>query len=124
MRALARNKRTFYYALYEGKVPIVDNNGLDTGDFEIAYSDPVAFRANISPARGTADVEQFGITTNYTHTIVTDDKNIPIDTHSILWIGVDPSSGFYAVPHNFVVVQVARSLNSVTIAVREVDVSA
>lgn len=124
MRTLDRNKRLFYYALYEGKTPIVDDKGYDTGDFDVVYSAPIACRANISPARGTADVEQFGIATNYTHTIVTDDTSIPIDTHSILWIGVDPTVGFAEVPHNYVVVQVARSLNSVTIAVREVDVGA
>jgi len=122
MKALARNKQAFWYALYEGKTPIVDDNGYDTGDFDVQYSAPVKFLANISPARGTADAEQFGITTNYTHTIVTDDLSLPIDTNSILWIGIAPTDGDNS--HNFVVVQVARSLNSLTIAVREVEVSA
>ena len=119
MRTLGRNKQAFYYALYKGKTAIVDAGGFDTGDYTVTYETPVEMRANISPARGTADVEQFGITTNYTHTIVTDDMTCPIDQNSILWIGRATT-----LPHNFAVVQVAKSLNSITIAIREVEVSA
>ena len=118
MRTLNRNKQAFYYALYKGKTPIVDENGFDTGDYTVTYETPVKMMANISPARGTADYEQFGITTNYTHTIVTDDMTCPIDQNSVLWIGKATT-----LAHNYVVVQVARSLNSITIAIREVDIA-
>lgn len=118
MRALSRNKQAFYYALYKGKTAIVDANGFDTGDYTVTYDTPVEMRANISPARGTADLEQFGITSNYTHTIVTDDMACPIDQNSVLWIGIPTTAH-----HNYVVAQVARSLNSITIAIHEVDIA-
>ena len=125
MRSLERNKQKFYYALYTGKTEIVDADGNRTGSYIEGYSEPVAISVNVSAARGTADMEQFGIAVNYSHTIMTDDISLPIDTDSILWIGIVPDSDGEAgaVKHNFCVATVATSLNSKTIAVREVDVS-
>lgn len=125
MRSLERNKQTVYYALYSGKTEIVDADGNRTGSYIEGYHDPVAISVNVSAARGTAEIEQFGIAVNYTHTIETTDMSLPIDTDSILWIGITPDSDGEAgaVKHNFVVATVATSLNSKMIAVREVDVS-
>lgn len=116
MRALQRNKQTFYYALYLGATESVDEDGYYTGEMTSSYSTPVEARANISPARGEADVELFGITEQYTKTIVTTDMNCPIDTTSQLWIGIPITE-----PYNYVVVRVAKSLNSITYAIREVS---
>ena len=55
---------------------------------------------------------------SYTKTVIVDDMSCPIDEHSILWIGVTPDS-----PHNYEVVQVAKSLNHISYAVQEVDYS-
>lgn len=125
MRCVNRNKRKLYYALYEGKEELQDEYGNVTGSFHLTYSSPVEVYMNWSPSRGTADLEQFGIAVEYNHTIVTDDMDCPIDEHSILWIGVTPDEDGEdgAVKHNYVVTRVARSLNSIIYAVKEVNVT-
>ena len=47
--------------------------------------------------------------------------NIPIDEYSILWVDTLPRLN-EDIPHDYVVKQVARSLNSVSLAVSKVDV--
>ena len=125
MKALLRNKQTFYYANVSTTAAQYDEYGNETGEQNIAYTSPVSASANISPARGTADLDAFGINSDYTKTIVTDDLTIPIDKATILWIGIAPDKDGEAgtIKHNYVVVGVAKSLNSVTIAVKEVSVS-
>ena len=117
MRALNRNKQKIYYANYVGETPILDENGLDTGDKEITYTEPEESWVNISASRGSTNVELFGTDINYTNTIVTD-ENLGIDEHSILWIDAEPTE-----PHNYIVVLVAKSINSFSYAIRKVDVS-
>lgn len=125
MKALLRNKQTFYYANVSKTEAQYDEYGNETGETGITYDAPVSVQANISPARGTADLEQFGINSDYTKTIVSDNLTLPIDKSTILWIGIAPDKDGEAgtVKHNYVVVGVAKSLNSVTIAVKEVSVS-
>ena len=117
-RSGERNKIVIYYALYLGKVETVDDDGYKTGMFAPVYSTPVKKRMCVSPARGSNDVELFGANTNYTNVIATTDMHCPIDENSVLWIwrGVDQ-------PHNYIVTRVARSINSILYAVREVDVN-
>lgn len=115
MKCLARNKRTFYYALYEGLEPILDANGNETGKSTPKYSERVMARGNISAAKGNAETEQFGISLQYDKVIIMEDSQI--DENSVLYI--DNFDGEY----DYIVKKVARSLNSVSIAVRKVDVS-
>lgn len=119
MRNLARNKQTIYYALYSGKTDIVDENGNKTGDKSVTYSTPVAIKVNVSASRGTADLEMFGINTNYSRTVVTDDTSCPIKEDSILWVDKATTE-----PHDYVVVKVAKSFNHITYAIQEVSVGA
>ena len=125
MKALLRNKQTFYYANVSKTEAQYDEYDNETGEPAITYDAPASVQANISPARGTADLEQFGINSDYTKTIVSDNLTLPIDKSTILWIGIAPDKDGEAgtVKHNYVVVGVAKSLNSVTIAVKEVSVS-
>lgn len=125
MRTLERNKQIFYYANIDSTAQATDEYGNETGETNITYTAPVAFMANISAARGTADLDAFGINANYTKQIVTDNLTIPVDKSTILWIDIEPDENGEAgtVKHNYVVVAVAKSLNSVTIAVKEVSVS-
>lgn len=118
MRELERNKQRIYYALYTGKVDAVDANGYKTGEKTKSYSDPVPFRINVSPARGNADREIFGIELSYTRTMTTDKLDCPIDVDTILWVGRDTSE-----PHNYIVVRKAQSLNDIVYAIREVTIS-
>ena len=118
MRTLERNKSTFYYALYNGKTELVDENGCKTGEYGVSYSTPVKMRANISPSKGKVYLEQYGLAGNYTRVILTDDVNCPISEDSILWIDRPITE-----PHNYVVECIGKSLNSVAIAIRDVVIS-
>lgn len=119
MRELKRNRQKVYYALYAGVQEMTDSFGNYTGEYAPSYSDPVKVLMNVSAARGSADTEQFGIDTPYSKTLVTTDMNCPISEDTALWIGKSPADG----EHNYVVTRVAKSINSITIAVKEVDVS-
>ena len=125
MKALFRNKQVFWYANIQSQTPLTDEYGNETGEVEITYSEPVQFSANISAARGTADLDAFGINANYSKTICTDCLTVPIDKSTILWIDSVPDENGEAgtIKHDYVVVAVAKSLNSLTIAVKEVSVS-
>lgn len=115
MRGLERNKETIYYAQYSGETDVI-SDGLYTGETVPELTDPIALRASVSAARGTSDVDLFGVNTSYTKTVIVDDLACPINEHSWLWIGRTP-----ALPHNYEVVQVARSLNHIAYAVMQVD---
>ena len=119
MRTLEINKQPMWYALYEGKEEVIDEYGNHTGVYELTYSDPVLYPVNMSQSRGTADVDAFGINANYDRTFVTTDMNCPIKEDSIIWFGADPQTE----AHNYVVYQIANSLNSITYAIRGVSVS-
>ena len=125
MRTLKRNKQIFWYANIIDTKQIEDEYGNETGETLIEYSAPIEVLANISAARGTSDLDAFGINANYSKTIVTDDLTIPIDKSTILWVDNEPDEYGEAgeIKHDYVVVAVAKSLNSITIAIKEVDVS-
>ena len=125
MKALERNKSLLYYCLYDHKEPILDSDGYDTGEEKVFYSEPVTMRANVSPATGNTSTEQFGNDIRYDKVIVTDDITCPIDEHSVLFVDKSPEYDSDDVPlFDYVVKKVARSLNSVSIAVSKVEVSA
>ena len=128
MKALKRNKQTFWYANLSTTAqpePLIDDYGNETGEMGLTYDLPTEFHANISAARGTADLDAFGINANYSKTIVTDNLTLPVDKSTILWIDKEPDTNGEAgaIKHDYVVVAVAKSLNSLTIAVKEVSVS-
>ena len=138
MRTLSRNKTHFYYCLFTGHTEIVDEYGNATGEPIPSYGSPVLTYANISPATGQSNTEQFGNLDNYDKVIVLDDTNCPIDENSVLFIDKEPeyagvttydttttpyTETTVSVPaYNYIVKRVAKSLNSVSIAVRKVDV--
>ena len=125
MRMLARNKIRIFYANYRAKVPLKDEYGNKTGEYDIIYDNPVEIKANVSAARGEATTRQFGEDESYDRVIVLDDPKFPITATSILWIDTLPEiaeDGSTKTPHDYIVKQVAASLNSVSIAVSKVNV--
>lgn len=124
VRTLKRNQRGFYYCLYTGADEIVDEYGNATGEFPPIYAAPVYMKANISPATGVSATEQFGNLDSYDKVIVTDDMECPIDEHSVLFIDKAPEHSLDgALMYDYIVRRVAKSLNSISIAVRKVTVS-
>ena len=124
MRCMARNKTTFYYALYTGQTEIIDEYGNATGQYSVIYGDPTKALGNVSAAQGEMQTRQFGDSESYDKVIVLDDVNTPIDEYSILWVDTPPilDGGSTKTPHDYVVKKVARSLNSVSIAISKVSV--
>ena len=146
LKALNRNQQTFYYCLFQEKIPVVDEYGNETSEYIVRYGTPTEMTANISPATGYSQTEQFGNLDNYDKVIVTTDMDCPIDENSVLFIEKEveytdaetvnytPSDTVLGddevetvtvqVPvYDYVVRRVAKSLNSISIAVRKVDVS-
>lgn len=124
MRCMKRNGRCFYYALFKEKIPLVDEEDNETGEYKIVYTQPKKFHANISAATGEAQTQQFGSAVDYDRVIVTDNMNCPIDEHSVLCIDSPPKydeEGFLI--YDYIVNKVARSLNSISYAVSKVKVS-
>ena len=125
MRGMSRNKQTFWYALYERSEPILDGNGNEVGEVSI-YGKPVKETGNISAARGSTEVDLFGVNAVYTKTINPMPENFAMDEPSILWIDVEPKieeSGRTYTPHDYVVTQVAKSINHKAYAINRVEVS-
>jgi hypothetical protein len=145
MRTLERNKVKFWYCTVQKvngeavKREIVDENGNATGEYIVMYNNPVAIKANISPATGQSNAEQIGNLENYDKVIVTDDLDCPIDENSVLFIDKEPeykdaeyneataitvTGATVKVPvYDYIVRRVAKSLNSISIAVSKVKVS-
>lgn len=124
MKIMERNKTSFYYLLYLGKTEAVDSEGYETGEKIVTYSAPVAMKANVSAATGYAQTEQFGNFINYDKVIVTDDMSCPIDEHSVLFLDKEPEFDATGKPlYDYTVRRVAKSLNSISIAVSLVTVS-
>ena len=125
MRCMARNKTTFYYALYTGQTEIVDEYGNATGQYSVTYGNPTKALGNVSAAQGEMQTRQFGDSESYDKVIILDDVNAPIDEYSTLWVDTLPllhGDGSTEIPHDYVVKKVARSLNSVSIAISKVSV--
>lgn len=126
MRTLHRNKIRIYYANYRNKIPLKDEYGNFTGEYKITYGNPVAVMANVSAARGESTTRQFGEDVSYDRIIVLDNPAFPIAETSILWIDTLPKitgDGSTNTPHDYIVKQIAHSLNSVSIAVSRVSVT-
>lgn len=122
MQCLARNKRSFYYALYKSQTAVTDTSGNETGETQITYETPVQMYANISASTGTAQAEQFGTSLSYDKVIVTADMSCPIDENSVLWIDSVPDAN-NTVPYDYIVKKIAKSLNSISIAISKVQVA-
>lgn len=146
MRILERNKQDIWYANPTGTAYATDINGFKTGEKIISYETPVKARmsmaissgANNLGSQGMATVEPYGIVTGYTHRAVTEDLNCPMGERSHVWFGILPTETHtvardidgetvdveetVAIPHNFVVVRKAKSLNHLIYYLKEVDV--
>lgn len=133
MRTLKRNKRKFYYAQYETKVPSINEDGHRTGEYEPLYSNPMETSANISAAKGELITRLFGESENYDKVIVLDNTTPTIDEYTRLWVDIKPKfdttgalvknlSNEIETPHDYIVKKVAKSINSTLVAISKVNV--
>ena len=125
MRCMVRNKSKFYYACYINEVEIIDEYGNATGEYKVLYGNVKSTQGNVSAAQGEMQSRQFGESESYDKVIVLDERDVPLDEHSILWVDALPhlnEDGSTDTPHDYIVKKVARSLNGVSIAISKVDV--
>lgn len=134
MKCLLRNKREFWYSLYKDKELITDEYGNETGEYKILRGNPQQGFANISAAKGEVSTRLFGDTENYDKVIAYEADAYPIDEYSVLWVDTMPEldedgalavddEGNVITPYDYVVKTVAKSLNSVSLAIAKVDVT-
>jgi len=126
MRSLERNKITLYYALYSNKIPVLDEYGQDTGECTSGYLNPVKTRQRVSPNKGEANTEAFGIMTDYDRVIITTDK-LPLTEQSIVWIETVPTikeDGSTDTPHDYKVVKPGEDINVGQYAIKRVPKTA
>lgn len=117
MRTLIRNKQTIHYKNYSSASAATDSYGLLTGEDAVSYGDLTKIQCYVSPASGLASQQIFGIETNYSKVILTDDMNCGLDEYSIVWID-KPTTG----PHDYVVARKSVSLNYIAYGLVEVNV--
>lgn len=148
MRGLERNKQSFYYCLLDPTIEhaVINEVGDETGEVIPHYHEAVQMRANISPATGYSQTEQFGNLDSYDKVIVTTEMDCPIDESTVLFVEKEPEyaevqsheivegNALYAddeiqvvtyprPKYDYIVKRVAKSLNSISIAIRKVNVS-
>ena len=123
MRALRRNKRLFYYSQYQ-QATMIYKDGMATGEYEVGRYTPVECYGNISAGSGDSQANLYGVqSSDFDKVIVLDDLSLPIDSNTVLWIdNADDVKEGNVVPYDYIVKKVAKSLNSVTIAVKKVNV--
>ena len=57
-----------------------------TGEYAIKYGKPTECKANISPAAGETQVQQFGTSLAYDKVMLMDNSAPPIDEYTALWV--------------------------------------
>lgn len=135
MRGLKRNKVKLWYQLYDSNIAVyetdldgnlvlnpVTGEPLLTGECTAGYKKPVLFKANVSPARSEASTDPFGVDVKYDKAICSCDLELPIDELSMLFVDKKPQydeeGNLLNVP-DYKVVKVAKSLNSLLIAIKK-----
>lgn len=123
IKDLKANQRDFYYQLYLGETPILDEEGYETGESEISYSAPTKVSAMIS--ENTSDVQEmpFGRDCVYDRMISTV-QDLPIDEHSRLFIDVVPEigeDGEVQTRPDYEVIKVAKGIYQKVWAIKKVD---
>lgn len=117
-----RYKSAFWYQKVLRVEAVKDEDGNETGT-KTVYAPPVRMRANISPAAGAAQVEQFGNLPSYDRVILTDDLRCTIDETTVLFIDKEPEYDGERPLYDYIVRRVAKSKNLISIAVSRVTVS-
>ena len=123
IKDLKANQREFYYQLFRGEQPIIDEDGYDTGETEISYSEPIKAEAMIS--ENTSDVADmpFGRDCQYDKMISTV-QDLPIDEFSKLFVDVVPiieEDGSTLTKPDYEVIRVAKGIYQKVWAIKKVD---
>lgn len=114
-----RNTQTLFYAQYSDKIPILDSDGYETGEYTVGYDNPVLLDANVVDKTSQIAREYFGNDIEYKYVILTD-RDCPIKEDTILWIDTENPLENEGVEYNCLVSAIKKSLNYKVIAVKGV----
>ena len=104
------------YAVYMGDTEAVDENDNYTGEQDVEYGPKTLAHANITEARGAADVEAYGTRLKYDKTLVMNELPEGFDENAGLWI-----DNLDAEAPDYVVLRISKSLNFVEIGAMRKD---
>lgn len=123
MRNAKINQKGLFVVNYENTIPLVDENGDETGEKKVVYSCSQFFKANISGARGSTSNEVFGTDISYDKTIsisVAQFKELKITENSVFFVDKCPEYDNEEPIYDYVVSKIAETLNEVVIALSKV----
>lgn len=123
MKLMKRNLQPVHYCLYADRIPILDDDGYETGETKVGYGEPVKLMCNVSLATGYAQVNMFGNLESYDKVLITDDMDCPIDENTVLFIDKSPEFKDGKPIYDYTVRRVAKSMNTISYAVSKVKVS-
>ena len=123
MKLMKRNLKPVHYCLYKGREPLLDDDGNETGEYQVGYESPVELQCSVSPATGYAQVNMFGNLDSYDKVLITDDMSCPIDENTVLFVDSKPGYRQGKPAFDYTVKRVAKSLNTISYAVSKVKVS-
>ena len=86
MRDCKKNSRKLWYSNLLGNEPVLDENGDETGDTKPVYGIPIPFMASVSPGKGNAYADVFGLYTFDFHNSETSYHGRIID---LVWLNAD-----------------------------------
>lgn len=118
-RNLMINCQPVFFKNLLGTEEIVDEYGNPTGSWLPIYSELKSAMLCVSPNKGSSEVEQFGSLEDYDRTMTTADITCDIDEDAVLWVDGADTDG----PYNYIVKLVAPWKNSVSFAIKRVEVS-
>ena len=121
MILLQRNKKTFFYALYEGAEDTRDENGNLTLEKTFKYGPPIKARGCFVSSSGEEARNVFGTFQDYDKMIILEDPHCPIDENAVLFVDRTPIYGKNGTPqHNYIVRRIVQTLNFTFIAISTV----
>lgn len=131
MRQLERERRGVWFARYEDRTPLHDEDGMLTGEYLLTYGKPFMLPCTVSPRKGNTWGDGFGIGVDLDRTAVIDRIGTGVDETCIAWVDVRPSldgngetvvdeDGLMAVPNDYRVVMSGESFNYTSIALKKV----
>lgn len=98
MRSLLKEKRTVYISQVLPPIPVLDDNGNETGESYAAYDEPAKLRLNIKPITDTAERQSFGtdiINILKAEFTPYDVRGFDVSEHQAVWIGVEPNGNLH-----------------------------
>lgn len=123
MKLMKRNLSTIYYCLYTDRVPVLDDEGYETGEYTVGYGEAIKLKCSVSPATGYAQADVFGNLESYDKVLITDDMSCPIDENSVLFVDKEVEIKNGQPAYDYTVKRVAKSLNTISYAISKVKVS-